>query len=328
MKINEAVQQVVAIYPGRFHPFHKGHASVYNYLRKKFDTVFIATSDKVDPPRSPFSFAEKRQMMLAAGIPASAIVQTKNPYIAEEILKAYDPETTAVVFAVSEKDMAEDPRFTFKPKKDGSPSYFQPMAPNAKQMQSFDKHGYITTVPTLDFAVLGQPMRSATELRSNFAKADPETQKQMVVDLYGNYNDSVYNILSSKLAESLMLEDYAKLNSVINRIWQLDLERPLSEEVKSKVLANIKLATEAWSEKYKRSINCNNPKGFSQRAHCAGRKKNEDINEAFDSPYPLDWSGNPNDHYEAVAEIPTSDGDHDLLYIVIDRTGDILILVF
>lgn len=31
--------------------------------------------------------------------------------------------------------------------------------------------------------------------------------------------------------------------------------------------------TEAWSEKYKRSINCSNPKGFSQRAHCQGRKK-------------------------------------------------------
>lgn len=30
---------------------------------------------------------------------------------------------------------------------------------------------------------------------------------------------------------------------------------------------------EKWSERYKRSINCANPKGFSQRAHCAGRKK-------------------------------------------------------
>jgi methylphosphotriester-DNA--protein-cysteine methyltransferase len=28
-----------------------------------------------------------------------------------------------------------------------------------------------------------------------------------------------------------------------------------------------------WSKKYKRSIDCNNPKGFSQKAHCAGRKK-------------------------------------------------------
>jgi hypothetical protein len=31
--------------------------------------------------------------------------------------------------------------------------------------------------------------------------------------------------------------------------------------------------TEKWSEKYKRSINCSNPRGFSQRAHCQGRKK-------------------------------------------------------
>ena len=28
-----------------------------------------------------------------------------------------------------------------------------------------------------------------------------------------------------------------------------------------------------WSDKYKRSIDCSNPKGFSQKAHCAGRKK-------------------------------------------------------
>ena len=32
---------------------------------------------------------------------------------------------------------------------------------------------------------------------------------------------------------------------------------------------------EKWSEKYKKSIDCNNPKGFSQRAHCQGRKKRE-----------------------------------------------------
>ena len=29
----------------------------------------------------------------------------------------------------------------------------------------------------------------------------------------------------------------------------------------------------SWSDKYKRSIDCDSPKGFSQRAHCAARKK-------------------------------------------------------
>ena len=28
-----------------------------------------------------------------------------------------------------------------------------------------------------------------------------------------------------------------------------------------------------WSDKYKKSIDCDNPKGFSQRAHCQGKKK-------------------------------------------------------
>jgi hypothetical protein len=40
--------------------------------------------------------------------------------------------------------------------------------------------------------------------------------------------------------------------------------------------------TEKWSEKYKKSINCNSPKGFSQRAHCQGRKKN--LKENFENP--------------------------------------------
>lgn len=33
--------------------------------------------------------------------------------------------------------------------------------------------------------------------------------------------------------------------------------------------------TEKWSEKYKDSIDCSNPKGFSQKAHCQGRKKTD-----------------------------------------------------
>jgi hypothetical protein len=39
---------------------------------------------------------------------------------------------------------------------------------------------------------------------------------------------------------------------------------------------------EKWSQKYKKSINCSNPKGFSQKAHCQGRKKNELVEEAMD----------------------------------------------
>ena len=46
----------------------------------------------------------------------------------------------------------------------------------------------------------------------------------------------------------------------------------------NKMKKKTKKKNEGWSEKYKKSIDCNNPKGFSQKAHCAGRKKrNEEI---------------------------------------------------
>jgi len=40
------------------------------------------------------------------------------------------------------------------------------------------------------------------------------------------------------------------------------------------------ILNEDWSQKYKDSINCDNPKGFSQKAHCDGKEKNESVNES------------------------------------------------
>ena len=39
----------------------------------------------------------------------------------------------------------------------------------------------------------------------------------------------------------------------------------------------MQILIEKWSKKYKRSIDCNNPKGFSQKAHCQSRKKRENL---------------------------------------------------
>ncbi len=42
----------------------------------------------------------------------------------------------------------------------------------------------------------------------------------------------------------------------------------------------------SWSAKYKKSIDCDNPKGFSQRAHCQGRKKKMEEQTKSDIKYP------------------------------------------
>jgi len=43
---------------------------------------------------------------------------------------------------------------------------------------------------------------------------------------------------------------------------------------------------EKWSQKYKSSINCSHPKGFSQRAHCAGKKKHNESMQVIEMTCP------------------------------------------
>jgi len=51
--------------------------------------------------------------------------------------------------------------------------------------------------------------------------------------------------------------------------------RQLIETAKREI-AKEKMLSEKWSQKYKSSINCSHPKGFSQKAHCAGKKKHNE----------------------------------------------------
>ena len=48
---------------------------------------------------------------------------------------------------------------------------------------------------------------------------------------------------------------------------------------------------EKWSKKYKKSIDCSNPKGFSQKAHCAGKKKKKVKELKIEKPDSVDTKG-------------------------------------
>jgi len=205
----EDSSNLVVVYPGRFQPFHKGHKAVYDGLVKKFgrDRVFIATSNKVDPPRSPFNFSDKSVFMALTGVPMDRVIESREPYKVPELTALYPAESTTLIFAVSEKDMAEDPRFRMGTKKDGSPTYFQPLPSDLKNTNTLDKTGYILTVPTVDFTVLGAPMRSATEVRQQYKDADPATRKQIITDLFGRYSEEAQHIMDQKL---VITEDLKK----------------------------------------------------------------------------------------------------------------------
>ena len=187
------------IYPGRFHPFHKGHFASYQYLTKEYgnDNVYIGTTNAQAPLTSPFSFDEKRQMMELLGVPADKIVQVRNPYRSEEITgRVTDPTNTVLIYGLSEKDVG---RFSFT-KKDGTPGYMQPYPRDEAQLKPMTEHAYVVLTPTVTFKVLGKDANSASQIRSAYATADDATRKQILKDLYGKVDPRIKEIFDAKMA--------------------------------------------------------------------------------------------------------------------------------
>lgn len=215
-------RNLVVIYGGRFQPWHRGHTSVYDYLVKNYgrDAVWITTSNKQELPKSPFSFADKAYFMQMQGIPMDRVVETTQPYRAPELTQQFDPANTVLLIALSEKDMAEDPRFKTGYKKDGNPTYFQPMPRNLAQAASMEQHGYLVVVPTVTFTVLGQPMRSATEVRAQYAAADQETRKKIIADLFGKFTPEAMDIMNQKLTEDVMNDQSDSASPIPGRVHE------------------------------------------------------------------------------------------------------------
>jgi hypothetical protein len=195
------VKTVIAIYPGRFQPMGRHHNDAFKWLENKFgaDKTYIATSDKVDPPKSPLNFNEKRAVANKYGI-TNQLVQVKNPYKAEEITSKYDPKTTAVVFMVGQKDMQEDPRFRIGKKKDDSDSYFQKYV-SGKEMKPYTEHGYLIVAPHVSYTIDGVGEMSGTNIRK--ALSNPKSTPKQFKDIFGWYDSDIEAMLKKKFATSM-----------------------------------------------------------------------------------------------------------------------------
>ena len=232
----------LVIYPGRFHPFHRGHKASYDWLTSRFGNgVYIATSDVQNDVDSPFSYVDKVKMTTRLGIPASHVVQVKNPYQAQEITKSLSDEeraNTALIFAVSEKDTA---RFNFKPKKDGSPSYLQPLPENLKKLKPMTQVGYVAITPTVNFKVKGIDADSASQIRKLYLDGNEQDRVNIITDLYGEPDAAIKDIFDQRLgankpektvtygaeiidggtSEPGMSENKQKMQQMLERIQQM-----------------------------------------------------------------------------------------------------------
>ena len=245
------MKQVVII-PGGFHPFHAGHASLYNSAREAFPEAEVYVAATNDTSTRPFPFAVKEKLAKLAGVEPGHFVQVKSPFQAQEITSKYNPAQDQLIFVRSEKDAAKPPQ-AGGVKKDGNPGYLQPLK-GQQQLQPFGQHAYMTYLPTVEF---GPGMTSATEIRSAWPQLNSKRKTALVMSLYPATQKN------PKLATNVvkMLDTAIGTEVAENQGWAATYNE--SDDY----------IEEKWSQKYKRSIDCSNPKGFSQKAHCAGRKK-------------------------------------------------------
>jgi hypothetical protein len=181
----------IVIYPGKFQPFCRHHYKVYEHLCKQFpeSDVYIITSNK----EAPYNFNDKKLVMLKFGIPLNRIICEKNPY-SPEFVKNFDVDATQMICAYSDKDSG---RLSYV-KKDGTSGYYQALT---TEMAPLSKHGYVYIIPKISVLFKGNEM-SGTFVR-NYLKYCTEED---FIDLFGWWDESIYQILKSKLKLS-MLED-------------------------------------------------------------------------------------------------------------------------
>jgi hypothetical protein len=187
-------KRTIAIFPGRFQPFHAGHYSIYRALVEKFgkENVYIATSDKTDPTKSPFGFVEKKDIITRMfDIPEDMVVQVKNPYAPVEITGNM-PDNTVVVTAVSEKDSE---RLT-------GGKYFTPYD-GETATQGFKDKGYFIVAPEMQLQLQGKNI-SGTQVRALLGNPNitDEAKEEIFTMIYGKFDPDIFKKIVKTTTDS------------------------------------------------------------------------------------------------------------------------------
>ena len=169
----------VVIMPGGFHPFHAGHAALYQSAQRTFPDADVYVAATNDTSTRPFPFQIKEKLAQLAGVDPGRFMQVKSPFQAAEITAPYDPARDQLIFVRSEKDANKPPQ-AGGVKKNGDPSYLQPLL-GAKKLEPFAKHAYMAYLPTVEF---GPGMTSATEIRAAWPKLNEKRRTALVMSLY------------------------------------------------------------------------------------------------------------------------------------------------
>jgi hypothetical protein len=233
----------IVVMPGGFHPFHAGHAALYQSAVKAFPDAEVYVAATNDTKSRPFPFSIKEKLAKLAGVAPGHFIQVKSPFKAEEITSHYNPNEDVLIFVRSEKDKTEQP----KPggmKKDGTPAYFQPYT--GKNLQPFSQHAYMAYLPTVEF---GPGITSASEIRAAWPTLNDKRKTAMVMSLYPTTQKNpklAANVvkmldmgMGNELNEGISLHDVAWIGNLVPSFMQRIASAGTREAKQTAILGKI-----------------------------------------------------------------------------------------
>ena len=205
------IKKVIGIYGGRFQPFGPHHYKTYKWLQSKVDEAYITTSNIKKPPRHPMNFKEKVRHMTKMGVKSKYIIEEKTPYVANNLSKKYDKDTTAFVYVFGAKDAG---------RLGGSGKYYKDFLKNKKNLEGFEKHGYYLVAPHVSISVGGKEV-SGTTMRELLGsdKYDDKQRAKLFKKMFGYYDKGVFNMMTNKF-KKLFEQD------IIHTTWDNTDEKP------------------------------------------------------------------------------------------------------
>jgi hypothetical protein len=186
----------LVIIPGGFHPFHAGHADLYQQAKEAFPSadVYVAATD--DRSERPFPFAIKKKLAQLAGIPPHRFIQVKSPFKPDEITSHYPENDTQLIFVKSEKNAkgGPDPEGPFPAERDANGNLplvtrgankGQPVSDRLQYYKRngadpMSKHIYLKYLPVHEF----NGMTSGSEIRAKWLTYDDATKAQLINLMY------------------------------------------------------------------------------------------------------------------------------------------------
>ena len=189
MRVADILQlETIAVYPGRFQPFHPGHKAVYDKVVEQFGHCYIATSNVVNE-RSPLDFETRKSLIVASGVPSEYVIEVASPMRSDLVIERLGrkPEMIRYIVAVGEKDVD---RFKFDEagtthKKDGGLGYYRRFN---NSTEAADTRGQVIVIENVVNSTGN--IYNSTDLRELLSRSDETQARQVFEELYGEQNGS------------------------------------------------------------------------------------------------------------------------------------------